>query len=230
MRVVMPRSLFSPGSRAVTRLLALAALLPPAAVFGQQPTPVPVKVETIVAIRHAEKIRPDTPHEDRGQLDAQGLNRSLALPDVLIGKFGRPDFIIAPVPTRDTVFFHHPNFYVRPLMTIEPTAIRLKMGVDTPFAFNQIAELQTELLGPAYANATVFLAWEHVMLDQFARNLVRALGGDPKTVPDWPDQDYDTIFVFRLRTEPTGVRSVAFTVDHEGLDGMSTEFPTAKGR
>ena len=42
-------------------------------------------VETIVCIRHGEK-----PPGGLGQLTCQGLNRALALPKVLLGKFGTP--------------------------------------------------------------------------------------------------------------------------------------------
>src|SRR5262245_11611330 len=49
--------------------------------------------ETIVFMRHGEK-----PSGGLGQLTCQGLNRALALPSVLIGKFGRPDFVYAPNP------------------------------------------------------------------------------------------------------------------------------------
>jgi hypothetical protein len=47
--------------------------------------------ETIVAIRHAEK-----PPTSLGQLTCKGLNRALALPKVLIPRYGKPDRIYAP--------------------------------------------------------------------------------------------------------------------------------------
>ena len=50
-------------------------------------------VETIVCIRHGEK-----PHGGLGQLTIRGLNRSLALPEVLLKKYGTPQFIFAPNP------------------------------------------------------------------------------------------------------------------------------------
>jgi hypothetical protein len=50
--------------------------------------------ETIVLIRHGEK-----PPGGLGQLTCKGLNRALALPAVLIGRFGKPDYIYAPNPS-----------------------------------------------------------------------------------------------------------------------------------
>ena len=49
--------------------------------------------ETIVFFRHGEK-----PAGGLGQLTCQGLNRALALPGVLLDKFGTPDYLYAPNP------------------------------------------------------------------------------------------------------------------------------------
>ena len=46
--------------------------------------------ETIVLLRHGEK-----PPTGLGQLTCKGLNRALALPSLLIGRYGKPDFIYA---------------------------------------------------------------------------------------------------------------------------------------
>ena len=50
--------------------------------------------ETIVLLRHGEK-----PPTGLGQLTCKGLNRALALPSLLIGRYGKPDFIYAPNPS-----------------------------------------------------------------------------------------------------------------------------------
>ena len=188
-------------------------------------TPAPVtdntKIETLVFVRHGEK-----PDDDEGQLTPQGLNRALALPDVLIGKFGRGDFIYAPATTKKPASHHHAAFsYVRPLMTIEPTAIRLGLPVETKFAFDEIAGLQSELCTPAFQTATVFVAWEHHLLDELVKHLVSAFGGEAADVPEWPEDDFDSIFVVRLRTDVQGRRSVSFEHDLEKLNGQSSTFP-----
>ena len=184
------------------------------------------KVETIVFIRHGEK-----PADDEGQLTAQGLNRALALPDVLIEKFGKSDFVFAPATTKKPGTHHHGAFsYVRPLMTIEPTAIRLGLPVETKFAFDEIAGLQSELCTPVYQRATVFVAWEHHLLDEMVKHLVSDFGGNASDVPEWPEEDFDSIFVVRLRTDAQGRRSVSFEHDIERLNGQSTAFPTAAAK
>ena len=210
------------------RLLALVfALSAHHAAASQEPTPAPLSqtaVETIVFVRHGEKQSPDA-----GQLSCQGLNRALALPDLLAAKFGRPDFVFAPLTSKRTT--REGTFsYVRALATIEPTAIRAGLPVETRFAFDDIAGLQGELLDKPYQRATVFVAWEHRKLEELVRRMVSAFGGNEKDVPDWPTEDFDSIFVLRLRTEPEGRKSIAFEHDHEGLDGLSRDCPTTKGK
>ena len=201
----------------------LAMVIPAGGTRAQTDLPADTKVETIVFVRHGEK-----PPEDDGQLTAQGLNRALALPDVLIGKFGRADSVFAPATTkRETSHHRGPFSYVRPLMTIEPTAIRLGLPVETKFAFDEISGLQSELCTPSYQHATVFIAWEHHLLDDLVKRLMAAFGGNAADVPDWPDEDFDSIFIVRLRTDAQGRRSVTFEHDLEKLNGQSTAFPNA---
>jgi hypothetical protein len=174
-------------------------------------------VETIVCVRHGEK-----PHGGLGQLTVRGLNRSLALPKVLLGKFGTPQFIFAPNPTQKAD--DNQYYYIRPLATIEPTAIRCGLPVNTEFGYQNIQGLETELARPQYQNATVFVAWEHSLLDVFAKNLVKDNGGDETQVPKWSGKDYDTIFVFKITTA-NGQKKISFSIDHEGLDNLSDEYP-----
>ncbi len=211
-------------SRWLAVISALAALAPAAA---QPPAPAPSttgKTETIVFIRHGEK-----PAHDGGQLTCQGLNRALALPAVLDAKFGRPDFIFAPLTTKKKS--KEGTFsYVRPLMTIEPTAIRAGLPVETRIAYDDLGSLQGELCEKQYQQATIFVAWEHKQLDEVVRRMVSAFGGDEKDVPDWPADDFDSIFVVRLHGDPQGKKSITFEHDHEGLDGLSTDYPAVKGK
>ncbi len=176
------------------------------------------KVETVVLMRHGEK----TP-EERGQLSCKGLNRALALPDVLIKRYGRPDFIFAPNPSSQKEGANGTLYsYVRPLVTIEPTAIRLGLPVDTQIGYNEIARLQKELLEPKYAGSLIFVAWEHKFLYQFARRMLSSHGKDPSVVPQWPGTDYDTLYV--LRIERSGeTPEVTFEAAKEMLDGTLSD-------
>ena len=114
-------------------------------------------------------------------------------------------------------------YYVRPLATIEPTAIRLGMPVNAQYGYTDIAALQTELTSTAYASATVFVSWEHLKLQELVQNLMNAYGSGV-IVPAWPSTDYDSIYVVRL-TNSGGTITAQFEHDFEGLDGLPTTCP-----
>ena len=199
------------------RILTLLSLLASAALTG---TACAQQTETIVCIRHGEK-----PAQEIGQINAQGLNRALALPDVLLKKYPHPQFIFAPgtkdkVTNRDTKIEYS---YVRPLITIEPTAIRAGLPVNADYGFKDIKGLERELLKPAYQNSMVYVAWEHRALQKMVTKLVADLGGKD-TVPEWPHSDYDSIFLITIRTV-NKTRTVNFRVAHEGIQ-PSTKFPS----
>ncbi len=177
-------------------------------------------VETIVSFRHGEK-----PAGGLGQLTCRGLNRALALPAVLFAKYGTPQFLFAPNPTQRVDGKNHAEyFYVRPLATIEPLAIRCGLPVNTQFGYLEIKGLEIELQKPEYRNATIFVTWEHGLLDDFVKDLVKSHGGDARQVPPWPHDDFDSIFVVKI-TRSEGRESVAFAIDHENLNNLSDTCP-----
>lgn len=117
--------------------------------------------------------------------------------------------------------------YVRPLATIEPTAIAARMPVNTQIGLGDTKGLEQELTRPRYANAIIFMAWEHAYLDIFIKNLVKHYGGNPALVPAWPERDYDSIFVLRLRKKNGKIR-VTFSHQQEGLNNrLRNTCPTA---
>jgi len=182
-----------------------------------------VGTETIVFLRHGEK-----PPRGLGQLAPQGLNRALALSTVLPAKFGRPDFLFAPDPAMTKASDGGTGYdYIRPLATIEPTAIALGMPVQTPFGYDQVGKLEAELSAPKYAGSLIFVAWEHRYGQKAAADLVRQFGGDPAQVPRWPGADFDSLYVVRITRAAGRPASVTFEHDHEGLDGQSKAMPTA---
>jgi hypothetical protein len=183
------------------------------------------QTETIIAIRHGEK-----PPDSLGQLNCKGLNRSLALPGVLLTRYGRPNFIFAPNPSVKSTSASGTYSYVRPLATIEPVAIAAHLPVNTQIGLGDIHRLQHELTSRPYRNSVVFIAWEHAYLDKFAKALVKDYGGDPAQIPFWPEEDYDSIFVIRLSMHGNH-RSVAFSREQEGLtDRLSSVCPDTESR
>ena len=175
------------------------------------------KNETIVFIRHGETFLLGL-----GQLTCKGLNRALALPGVLIPKFGKPDEIYAPDPTGKSHDLGGAFDYVRPLATIEPTAIQLGMPVNCDYRFDHIKDLENELLSSQHAGKLIFIAWEHKYLNQMVKDLLQVRGGNPNQVPDWPWYEYDRIYILRI---PTGSGPITFAQDQENLNNLSDNCP-----
>ena len=173
--------------------------------------------QTIVFFRHGEK-----PPGGLGQLTCQGLNRALALPDVLLRKFGRPDYLYAPNPAVKMPDPAGSFFYVRPLATIEPVAIRAGRSVNTRYGYNDVAGLRNVLVTSSKANATVFVAWEHAYLVRVVQSIIDAYGGG--TVPGWTSGDYDNLYVVRI-TYANGRIDADFDRDRQGLNGLPTTCP-----
>ncbi|MBP1132286.1 broad specificity phosphatase PhoE [Serratia sp. PL17] len=168
--------------------------------------------ETLIFVRHGEK-----PADNSGQLTCKGLNRALALPDVLLNRYGKPDFIFAAGPKENKT-----GSSLRALSTIMPTAVRVGLPIGLQFHANDIAGLQQELLSDKYQNSRIFIAWEHKNLDKAVKNIVAARGGDASLVPEWPGSDFDSIFVVTLDQG-----KVSFRQESEGLTQLSENCPSA---
>jgi hypothetical protein len=171
--------------------------------------------ERIVFIRHGEK-----PAAGLGQLDCRGLNRALALPAFFAKTFGKPDAIFAPNPSVEKKDDGQLYDYVRPLMTIEPTAIAFGLPIHAEIGFADVAGLRAALEAPEYRRALIFVAWEHNLIEVVARDLMRAHGGDPNAVPPWRHADFDGVDVITI----AGGKA-SFARLTEGLDGQPETCP-----
>lgn len=175
------------------------------------------EVQKLVFVRHGER-----PPGGHGQIMEQGLLRALALPDVLIGKFGKPNYIFAPSPLAkvkelDTGLHY---YYLRPLATIEPTAIRCGLPVNVSIGYTDIGALRRELGKPKYWDSTVFIAWEHLEICKIVRDFLKKYGGNPNEVPTWSNTDYDSIYVLTITRQNGKAASIAFVREHEGLNNL----------
>ena len=173
--------------------------------------------QTIVFFRHGEK-----PSGGYGQLTCQGLNRALALPSVLLPKFGKPHFLYAPNPNVKIPDAAGNFYYDRPLATMEPLAIRVVKDVRTKYGYNEIASLESALITPSRNNTTIFVAWEHLYLQKIVQNIMNKYGGGV-TVPAWPSTDYDSLYVVRVNYGTT--ITAQFQRDREWLNGQPTACP-----
>ncbi len=201
------------------RILGLSALLCTA--FGSALAATPVaNTETIVFFRHGEK-----PALGLGQLTCQGENRALALPKVLFAAYGTPNYIFAPDPSGQTSDSGVLYDYVRPLATVEPTAIQAGLPVNTSYDYNDIKSLQEALLNNIYENSLIFVAWEHAQIVNIVQNIMSALGGDSSVVPSWKKSDFDSIYVLRIINQ-NGTTTVQFSQDYENLNNQSATCPS----
>lgn len=172
--------------------------------------------ETLIFVRHGEK-----PASSSGQLTCKGLNRALALPGVLVPRYGTPDFIFAAGPKEQKL-----GNSLRPLSTIMPTAVRLDLPINIQYHADDVDGVTKELLSEKYQNARVFVAWEHKNLDKIVKQIVKENGGDPAIVPEWPGKDFDSIFIVTLDKSGAAPK-VTFKIETENLNGVSETCPSA---
>ncbi|NER61697.1 histidine phosphatase family protein [Pseudomonas sp. MAFF212428] len=153
-------------------------------------------IQTLVFLRHAEK-----PGEGLGQLNCQGLNRALDLATLLPEKFGAADYVFAANPSREVEEGSNDDAYsyIRPLMTISPSAIKLGLPVNIDFGANDTGDLADELLQDKYRNATVYTAWSHGYLPELINTVAGKALGEARTITDdWSGDDFDSMYVLTL--------------------------------
>lgn len=147
-------------------------------------------IETIVLIRHGEK--PDT---DLGNLSCKGFNRAKALPEYFEKNFPKPDYIFASKTLLRDKKNKTPYYYIRPLITIAPTAIKNKLPVNVGFpagdplkgrnAMEKSSnDLINELLKEKYRSSTIFIAWEHLNIPIIAELLLKRFNKDTSNIPN----------------------------------------------
>src|SRR5262249_30311954 len=118
------------------------------------------------------------PEGGLGQLNCQGLNRALAHGPIIAKSFGRPDAIYAPNPSHPKEDAGKLYDYIRPLATIEPTAIWFGLPVDVSLDFQDIEGLRAALENRRMPDhsAFVLVAWEHKQIAPIVRALIAAHG------------------------------------------------------
>jgi hypothetical protein len=164
--------------------------------------------ETLVFVRHAEK-----PEGGLGQLTCQGFNRSVHLPAVLTEKFGKPDFIFTSDPSELKKDKGTEYSYVRPLATLEPTAIKYGLPIHDQFKFRDVSSISSALLSKEYANSTIYVAWEHHLLVAIVKSITKKLD-----IPDLADDDYDSIYVVKIDSN-----GITFSIEKQNLNDLSKE-------
>lgn len=206
-----------------------ALIVPPLLVIawlvyaGLNSTPEPEEAfQTLVFLRHAEK-----PIGGLGQLNCQGLNRSLALPALLPERFGAPDYVFAANPDRmveegpkDEEFN-----YLRPLLTIAPTAIAHGLPINTEFNANDVDDIVEELTEPQYRNSTIYTAWSRGYVSEIMNELLDEVDADESlNVARWHREDFDSVYVIKLHWR-NGVAKASLEAQAQGLNDTGSACP-----
>ncbi|AZO91206.1 histidine phosphatase family protein [Stutzerimonas stutzeri] len=179
--------------------------------------------QTLVFLRHGEK-----PDGGLGQLNCQGLNRAIDLSTLLPEKFGKADYVFAANPTRNVEEgeFDNSYSYIRPLMTISPSAIKLGLPVNINFSANDTSDLANELLHDKYHNSVIYTAWSHGYLPELINKVAGDATGKKTTITDdWESSDYDSLYVLTL-TWHNGKAKLQSHVYKQGLDNGAETCPT----
>ena len=203
-------------------LLAISALVLSLEVRESRAQPAD-GTQTLVFLRHAEK-----PAGGLGQLNCQGLNRAIDLATLLPEKFGKANYVFAANPTRNVEEGELDNSYsyIRPLMTISPSAIKLGLPVNINFSANDTSDLADELLHDKYHNSVIYTAWSHGYLPELINKVAgEAVGKKQNITDDWESSDYDSLYVLTL-TWHNGKASLQSHNYKQGLDNGQETCPT----
>jgi hypothetical protein len=187
--------------------------------------------ETVYFVRHAE-AHPTSWWED-GNYVAAGHWRALDLPYALQGKI-HPTVVYSIDPAQVTPgaqsSISDTYSYVRTNTTVLPYAIANNLPYRLASSFSMLAQNPPELAtqasdffftGGQFSNQSLLVGWEHDHIPTTVNALLSTYHGG-KSVPDWPDKDYDTVWTVKL----DGNGNVS--VDNSICEGISSaELPKA---
>jgi len=175
--------------------------------------------ETLYMVRHAE-AHPTNFWED-GNYVAAGQWRALYLPNALQGKIN-PNQVYSIDPAQVIPTTHSAWSYARPSLTVEPYAIANNLPYNLVTSFELFAPNSPQqtsnffFTGGQFNNQTVLMAWEHDHIPPTVNALIASYNGSGPAAPDWPGDDYDTIWTVTL--DATG----NLTVDNSLCEGINS--------
>jgi hypothetical protein len=176
--------------------------------------------KTIVIIRHGEKAYPA-----KGNLHCKGLNRSLKLPDVLLSRFGtniKNIYSTKPIYIRDPTDDDDHSWYLRPIITIEPLAIKLQLPINIRFNHENPKELK-KLADILYKNSggVYIVSWEHKTLQKLVEDILDNYKLNKK-VEEYENNLFSKMYV--IRKFKNG--EVTFTIEDENIMFLSNICPS----
>lgn len=166
--------------------------------------------QTLVFMRHGEK-----PKNNSGVLNCKGQNRAFALPKVL-AQFGEPQALFAAAPKQNQL-----GNSIRSAQTLLPTATVYSMPIHLNYHADEVNNMKNALRRNEYKNSTIFIAWQHENLVKIARAVYKNQGGDPKEIPDWKKDDFDSLYIFKFSDKKKPI----FIHAAQNLDHVSDQCP-----
>lgn len=173
-------SLRCASKRLIIAVILLAAI-DVTTIAQSLPDSIPLR---ILIIRHGEK--PDSGYN----LNCKGWNRAIALPNAIIPQFGIPDLIYVPNMTTGKK-----TKTVRMYQTVIPMAIKYNLLVNSKYEETDSLEISDNII---HQKGTILIVWDKKNIAPLVRNMgIR----DASINLDWPDKDYDSIWIIEyIRT------------------------------
>jgi hypothetical protein len=179
--------------------------------------------ETVYMIRHAEAH--PTPNWDDGNYIGAGQWRALYLPNALSGKIQPTQvYSIDPANAIPGGDGSTPSSYVRPSLTAAPYAIANNLPFSLAASVAVFAQNPPQLstaasdyffTGGTFSNQTLLVAWEHDHIPPTVNALLASYQSG-QTAPNWPDNDYDSIWTITLDAQGN------LTVDNQMCEGINS--------
>ncbi len=186
------------------------------------------KNETLYIIRHADAH--PRPLWSDGNYVCAGQWRALDLPNALHGKIS-PQQVYSSDPAQISPGFGTSWSAVAPSLTAEPYAIANNLPYDLAASFDVTDSNSasnfffTDLTGGKFSNQTVLLAWSYQYIAPTVNALISTYfqpNPSPTAAPDWPPDDYDTIWTVTLDAEGN------LTVNNAKCEGIESAKLPAK--
>jgi hypothetical protein len=179
--------------------------------------------ETLYIVRHGD-AHPLQYWSD-GNLICAGDWRALDLPNALRGKIS-PTEVYSGDPAQTSPGTEGFAWSaVVPALTVEPYAIANNLPYDLAASFNGNDSVSasnyffTDLSDGRLGNKTALLGYAYQQIPPMVNALIESYfpsGGQP-TAPDWPSDDYDTIWTVKLDADSN------LTVDNAMCEGIDSE-------
>ena len=184
------------------------------------------KNETVYLVRHAEAH--PTPWWEDGNYIAAGQWRALDLPFALHGKI-QPTMVYSIDPSQVTsgATSQEGNSYsyVRTNLTVLPYAIANNLPYNLAASFELLAQNPPALAtaasdffftGSTFSNQKLLVGWEHDHIPPTVNALLASYHGKGPPAPNWPDDDFDTVWTVKLDANGN------LSIDNATCEGISS--------